>query len=159
MKKLARLGNISLQAGRHFTIVTVCKWATYQKRHKKPSHQAGNQPSTNHPPTIHQPGTDNNVEQQCLNNVEQGKRAFRPPSADDVSAYCLERSNGIDAEQFIDHYTARGWKLNRGLPMKDWKAAVRTWERNDLHKKPKESKVPTQADLDRWNPIDGGLGG
>ncbi|GAA4455355.1 hypothetical protein [Novipirellula rosea] len=55
---------------------------------------------------------------------------FVPPTLDEVRAYCRERSNAIDAEQFVDHYTANGWCQGRGKPIRDWKAAVRTWERN-----------------------------
>ena len=54
---------------------------------------------------------------------------FRPPSVEEVAAYCRERNNGIDPEAFVDHYTARGWRYNGNLAMKDWKAAVRTWEK------------------------------
>lgn len=67
-----------------------------------------------------------------------------PPSVDEVAAYCAERGNGIDAESFVDYYAARGWIYNGKQPMKDWRAAVRTWERN--HKdQPKE--VNRYADL------------
>ena len=55
---------------------------------------------------------------------------FVPPSVDEVRAYCTERGNGVDAERFVDYYTARGWLAGKSK-MKDWKAAVRTWERND----------------------------
>ena len=58
---------------------------------------------------------------------------FKPPSVEEVSAYCLERNNGIDAEQFCDFYASKGWKVGRE-PMKDWKAAVRTWERKERPK-------------------------
>lgn len=54
---------------------------------------------------------------------------FTPPSFDEVDAYCRERGNGIDAQRFLDYYTARGWMLGKNK-MKDWKSAVRTWERN-----------------------------
>lgn len=54
---------------------------------------------------------------------------FTPPTLEDVKAYCLERNNNVDAERFIDYYTANGWKVGKN-PMKDWKAAVRTWERS-----------------------------
>ena len=47
---------------------------------------------------------------------------------DEVRAYCQERGNNVDAERFIDYYTSNGWKVGKN-PMKDWKAAVRTWER------------------------------
>jgi hypothetical protein len=55
------------------------------------------------------------------------------PSIDDVAAYCRERGNTVDPQSWMDHYTANGWKVGRN-PMKDWKAAVRQWERNDLRK-------------------------
>lgn len=54
---------------------------------------------------------------------------FIPPTVEEVKAYCEERKNGIDPEYWINHYTANGWKVGRN-PMKDWKATVRTWERN-----------------------------
>jgi hypothetical protein len=54
---------------------------------------------------------------------------FTPPSIDEVKAYCQERGNGVDAERFIDYYNANGWRVGKNA-MKDWKAAVRTWEKN-----------------------------
>lgn len=54
---------------------------------------------------------------------------FTPPSIEDVRAYCQERGNGVDAERFIDYYNANGWRVGKNA-MKDWKAAVRTWEKN-----------------------------
>ncbi len=54
-------------------------------------------------------------------------RHFRVPTVSEVQAYCDERKNGIDGQVFVDFYQARGWKLKTG-PMRDWKAAVRTWE-------------------------------
>jgi hypothetical protein len=52
---------------------------------------------------------------------------FTPPSVEDVAAYCEERSNGIDPQTFCDHYAMKGWLVGKTV-MKDWKAAVRTWE-------------------------------
>ena len=51
------------------------------------------------------------------------------PSFLDVAAYCRERGNRVDPQQFLDYYTSNGWRVGR-TPMKDWQAAVRTWERN-----------------------------
>ena len=56
---------------------------------------------------------------------------FAPPDVSEVEAYCSERKNGIDPAAFIDYYSARGWKLNGGQTMKDWRSAVRTWERRN----------------------------
>lgn len=52
---------------------------------------------------------------------------FTPPTLAQVSEYCKERCNGVDPQHFMDYYTANGWKVGKN-PMKDWKAAVRTWE-------------------------------
>lgn len=57
-------------------------------------------------------------------------RRFSPPAVEDVASYCAERGNGIDAQQFVDFYTAKGWRVGNS-PMKDWRASVRTWERRD----------------------------
>lgn len=54
---------------------------------------------------------------------------FTPPNIEDVKAYCQERKNNVDPERFIDFYSSKGWMIGKNH-MKDWKAAVRTWERN-----------------------------
>ena len=78
--------------------------------------------------------------QQRIESLEKklgGKRAgFKEPTSKDVSEYCKERSNDIDPLAFVDYYSARGWMLN-GRKMRDWKAAIRTWERNSKPKTPK----------------------
>lgn len=57
------------------------------------------------------------------------EKRFIPPTFEEVKEYCLSRQKGVDAERFIDYYTANGWKVGKNK-MKDWKAAVRTWEKN-----------------------------
>lgn len=56
-------------------------------------------------------------------------RRFIPPSVEEVEQYCIERNNNIDAQSFIDFYESKGWMIGKNK-MKDWKAAVRTWERS-----------------------------
>lgn len=57
------------------------------------------------------------------------RKRFSPPTIEEVKAYCDERKNRVDPQRFIDYYESNGWKVGKN-PMKDWKAAVRTWERN-----------------------------
>ena len=57
-------------------------------------------------------------------------KRFTPPTLDDVSAYIRERGSNVDAQRFLDFYTAKGWMVGKNR-MKDWKAAVRTWEKRD----------------------------
>lgn len=66
-------------------------------------------------------------------NGETRTRVFQPPTVEEVAEYCQTRGNGISAEQFVDHYSANGWRVGRS-PMKDWKAAVRNWEKNEFRK-------------------------
>ena len=55
---------------------------------------------------------------------------FSPPTIEQVRDYCVERGNAVNAEQFVDFYSAKGWRIGN-QPMKDWRAAVRTWERRE----------------------------
>lgn len=68
------------------------------------------------------------VEKPVENSVEKCRR-FIPPTVEEVNAYCLERKNGINAQSFCDFYESKGWLIGKS-PMRDWKAAVRTWERD-----------------------------
>lgn len=62
-------------------------------------------------------------------DANASKKKFAPPSLEEVEAYCKERGNTVDAAQFIDFYASKGWLVGK-VVMKDWKAAIRTWERN-----------------------------
>ena len=55
---------------------------------------------------------------------------FTPPTLQEVEAYALESGLKLDAASFIDYYTANGWMVGK-VRMKDWKASVRNWERQD----------------------------
>ncbi len=61
------------------------------------------------------------------------KTKFTPPTIEQVTSYCSERKNSVDPQKFIDYYTSRGWEYKRGSPMKDWQAAIRTWEKNNFN--------------------------
>lgn len=61
---------------------------------------------------------------------ETKRKRFTPPTVSEVSDYCKERGSNIDPEQFVDFYAAKGWKVGN-QPMKDWRAAVRTWEKRE----------------------------
>ena len=65
----------------------------------------------------------------------QARRKLTRPSLEQVKEYCKERDNEVDSQQFLNHYESNGWKIGK-VPMADWKAAVRTWEKNDKKNKP-----------------------
>lgn len=75
-----------------------------------------------------------------------------PPKIEDIKTFCSERRNGIDAEKFFDYYESRGWMIGKNK-MKDWRAAVRTWERNNDTKPTTSNNV--DAELLEWQKATG----
>lgn len=61
-------------------------------------------------------------------NVCDSKKRFSKPTVEEIRSYCLSRSNSIDAQAFYDFYESKGWKVGN-TPMKNWQAAIGTWER------------------------------
>ncbi len=77
------------------------------------------------------PSKGQEEEQKKVTEVEtRPAKRFEKPTIEEVRAYCRDRGNDVDAEQFVNFYEAKGWKVGN-QPMKDWKAAVRTWEKRD----------------------------
>lgn len=100
---------------------------------------------------------DKNISQDLENNtirtregegVVDKSSCFHKPTPEEVDAYCRERENGVDAERFWNFYEAKGWKVGKN-PMKDWRAAVRTWEREEM-RKPAPS-VSSDGGLSVWD--------
>ena len=78
------------------------------------------------------------------NLTDSNKKAFfKKPKLDEVKDYCILRKNNIDAEAFMDFYESKDWKIGKNK-MKDWKAAVRTWERREKDKPQTMSKIDAQ---------------
>ena len=85
-------------------------------------------------PTVDQQSANNNGNKanksnKAITNICDRKTRFAPPSVEDVKAYCRERANAVDPQRFVDYYASNGWRVGKNA-MKDWKAAVRTWEKN-----------------------------
>lgn len=92
--------------------------------------------TTNEQPTVQRTNIRRTTDGTQNKNIKKDKECkegkeyrFTPPTIEEVTAYCKERNNNVDPQKWINHYTANGWKVGRN-PMKDWKAAVRTWESN-----------------------------
>lgn len=66
-------------------------------------------------------------EEKSKVDKSKSKKKFNPPTLEEVKKYCKERSNNVDPQRFIDFYESKGWYVGKNK-MKDWKAAVRTWE-------------------------------
>lgn len=111
------------------------------------------QPSVDFSETKKQPNVNGNVNVNGNGNdiganapapdgapPNEKRTRFVKPSLADVKTYCEERGNNVDTERFINYYESNGWHVGKN-PMKDWRAAVRTWERNDFDR-PRTTSPP-----------------
>jgi DNA-binding transcriptional MerR regulator len=115
LKKLEKTNEIELKSTSQFTIVTISKYDCYQEQNDE----------TNKPLTNNQQAT--NKQLTTNKNDKKERMLFIVPSLQEVSAYCQERNNNVDSQKFFDFYESKGWMVGKNK-MKDWKAAVRTWE-------------------------------
>jgi len=92
--------------------------------------------------------TDNtNINITNTNLTDSNKKAFfKKPTLDEVKNYCILRKNNIDAEAYMDFYESKGWQIGKEI-MKDWKAAVRTWERRAIKK---ETMGKLHSQINEW---------
>ena len=127
LKHLILTNEVTNVSNKQYRIITIVKYDQYQDLTNKltVSQQTTNKQLTN--------------DQQYNNNInnvnkvtrKQVKKGFTPPTLDEVKSYVKEIDSQIDPEYFFDHYTTSGWRLKGGDMMKDWKAAVRNWDRRD----------------------------
>lgn len=89
---------------------------------------------------------ENRIEENRVSSVASAtpQKRFIKPTLNEVKEYCIERKNTVNPQKFIDHYESNGWRVGRN-PMKDWKASVRTWERNTFDTQHKPSNVLTTS--------------
>lgn len=140
-EKLDFLTNESTKTGR---LVTILNWRTYQVEYPQANkdtnkevtktQQRGNKEVTPN-------NNDNNDNNEIMkkDNIadKPPTQKFVPPSLEEVTAYCRERHNDVNPQKWHDFYSAKGWMVGKNK-MKDWKAAVRTWEQKN--EKPFKSK-------------------
>jgi hypothetical protein len=129
--------------GKRYTVANPIRWSMVLRRNGE-----SNKPDSAEVRSTHSAEMGSSTPQECgavlpINgeaNKEQEPRTKNKiksecarPTLEQVRAYCKERNNGVDPQKWFDHYSANGWKVGRN-PMKDWEAAVRTWENNGVNK-------------------------
>jgi len=93
--------------------------------------------------TTVQPNKSNQIKSN-QSKIKENKN-FIPPQQKEVFDYCQERKNGIDSNKFINYYQAKGWMIGKNK-MKDWKAAVRTWENTQSNNNQDQETKPLVAE-------------
>lgn len=115
------------------------------------------QPNVNQLTTKCQPIDNQTTAQYSIDKIsidknsnigDKKRKRFIPPSLEEVTAYCKERNNSVNPNSFVDFYEAKGWCIGKNK-MKDWKAAIRTWERNSKQEN-KQQESESDADLDKY---------
>jgi hypothetical protein len=139
--------NLCYESQRHQIETSVKGWLRATK--EELDNTLPTNPMTN-PPTIPMtnPMTNPKEEEEEEEEKEEvkgkGKR-FIPPTADEVRDYCLSRNNDVNPNKFINFYQSKGWVVGKAK-MKDWKAAVRGWEKDSIES-PKQLTI-----IDESNP-------
>ena len=93
----------------------------------------------NHPPILSNPIQSVPIQSDPVEDTgaqsakPHAHTRFSPPSVQEIEDYCTEKGFLLDAERFVDYYASVGWRVGKN-PMKDWRAAVRTWVKKDTPK-------------------------
>lgn len=122
IKHLESTGEVTSTKYNKFTVFTVNNYCSYQSSDTQSDKQT----------TSKRQASDKQV--TTIEEKKEGKkernniRRFEPPAVETVRAYCNERNNQVDPEMFVDFYESKNWMVGKNK-MKDWKAAVRTWEK------------------------------
>lgn len=127
LEMLANDKMVTLNSTTHGTTVTIENYSKFQDCWRADSTTDSTSDSTPDSTT----DSTQRKKIQRSNNTIQKKNKGIPPTLEEVKAYCIERGNSVDPEAFIAFYESNGWKVGKN-PMKDWKAAVRTWEKREL---------------------------
>lgn len=120
IKKLESTGEVAIKSTNKYSVFTVKNYDLYQAKGKQ---EADNRQAEGKQRATTKESKEGKKEKN--NNIKR----FTPPTYEQVSTYCKERRNTVNAERFLDFYESKGWMVGKNK-MKDWKAAVRNWERS-----------------------------
>jgi len=134
-------------------VITIQNWKKYQSEYNRQlQYRVTSKGNTKSVPI----DTDTETEPETVTDIEKKKIKTIPPDINEVISYCKERKNNVDPEVWYNHYTAKGWLIGK-TKMVDWKAAVRTWEKNsqapiNKPKQPVVYKAPDPKDKFKFVP-------
>jgi len=112
------------------------KVSEFRERQRDIKNVTGYNDECNHP----------KVKESKVNEIDNKLKKFIKPEISEIIDYCKARFNSVDPNKFFNYYESNGWQVGKNK-MKDWKAAVRTWEGNDI--KPKQNGQPVETALEK----------
>jgi hypothetical protein len=152
LKHLELTNELTKSSQAKYSVFTIVSYNKYQDGNKVNNNNltsnSTNKSQTNNKQLATTKNNKNNKNKENISN-----RGFTPPTLENVIEYCQERGNKVDPNRFIDFYSSKGWMVGKNK-MKDWKAAVRNWERSDkVSPKPNQftsfSQTKMDAELDQ----------
>ena len=126
ISKLKKTGEISQKITNKYQAITVVNYGSYQLNEFEITnkYQTNNKQIT----TTKEYNSNTNIGYLCDQKEKtKNTKTFQKPTVDEIKNYCVSRKNDVDANRFFDYYESKGWMIGKSK-MKDWKAAVRTWE-------------------------------
>ena len=135
MKWLKKATMIATTKTTRGMIVTILNYNKYQDPKNYENHNETQTRTTTEPQqhdTIYKNDKNdkNDKNKKTIGEKTNPSKKFTPPELKQVFEYCKQRNNNVDHQQWHDYYTSNGWMVGKNK-MKDWKAAVRTWERKN----------------------------
>lgn len=141
-----------------YTSLTIVNYGLYQNQGTTEDTSEEHQKNSTGTSKEHQKNTNNNDNNDNNENndnksISKGTSpTFKPPTVDEVKQYCKERNNNIDSEAFVNFYISKGWMIGKNK-MKDWKAAIVTWEKKSRQQQP-QKKISNEPSGKRQYDVD-----
>jgi hypothetical protein len=150
LKYLENEQQIEQQKTNKFRLITIQNYNQYQKSEQQSEQQVNNKRTTSE-----QQVNTNKNNKNYKNEKKSIIKILKKPSLEEIQKYCKERKNNVNPNKFFNWYESNGWKVGKN-PMKDWRAAIRTWEEskgsnNDgltAVQYPDEVKYKTEKEID-----------
>ncbi len=157
LKHLKSTNEIAIETTNKFSVITLVNWEKYQDYDTRLTNELTSE-ITNEEQSSNNQLTTNNNDNNVNNinkkkNIKKKKTTFIKPTIEEIKNYCNERKNNVVATKFYNFYESKDWFIGKNK-MKDWKAAVRTWELNTSQKqnyiKPyKQEPIPEWMDIQK----------
>lgn len=147
LKHLEMTGEVTSQSTNRYRIITIVRYDEYQSSDKQNDKQMTNEVTSElTSKAANKTATSIEYIEHKENKELKNKTpsVFVPPTLDEVTEYCRERGNRVDPEKWFDFYASKGWMIGKNK-MKDWKAAVRTWEKDVTGKWPPKTATTAPA--------------
>ena len=152
LERLSEEGKIVTKGASKWTKITICNYESYMLDGEDAGQTKGEQMASKGQADGEQMATPKE-EKKVINKESNSSRRFVKPTIEQIADYCKEKGYDVEAERFFNYYESKGWVVGKS-PMKDWKAAVRTWASNQKSSQPSSSPqvapAPSSKDADMY---------